>query len=165
MQKMTALELAVHKERSSIVKQVLDRQASTEPRSNEGWTPLIRASSQGSLDIVKLLIQRGANITARTCDGASCLLLAAKNKHLSVVSYLMEQQFCLFDDIETDGCTSLHHVVLLDDPFSVLKLLEEGVDINARNRVGTLKMKRAFCFYRMEKLQCFLQQSTIAQIL
>lgn len=114
---------------------MLDRGADTEQKSSAQWTPLLRACYHGNMDVVSLLIEHGADITAKTSDGITCLSMAVRNRHLSVVSYLLEQESCPIHEIEANGYTPLHHVVLLNDPDITSKLVSKGAEINAQTQV------------------------------
>lgn len=118
-----------------MVNLLLDQGADTERSSIAGLTPLLRACHHGCLSIAKLLIERGADIKARNADGLTCLSMAAKGGLLSVVSFLLEQQSGPVGEVEANGYTPLHHVVLLNDPDLVSTLISKGVDINAQNQV------------------------------
>lgn len=134
-QGLTPLELAINKRSDSVVNLLLETGADTEQSSKAEWTPLIRACNHGCLDVVKQLVEHGADMTARTRDGLTCLALALKKEHVSVVSYLVEQESCPIDNIEEDGRTLLHNVVLWNDSNIITKLINKGVDVNAQTHV------------------------------
>lgn len=129
------------------MKLLLENGADTERSTIAKWSPLLRACSDGYLQIVKHLVEFGADRTAKTKDGFSCLFLAAKNKQIQVVSYLLEQDFCLTDGIDEDGYTVLHHVVLWNDSALTSKLISKKVAIDSQNQVQSLLMFVSLCFW------------------
>lgn len=125
--------------------------------------PLLIACRAGSLKDVQLLVEHGADLGTRTPDGLTCLFVSIKNKHIGVVSYLLEQESCPVDDIDEDGCTLLHHVVLLNDPDATSKLIKKGVDINAQNQVQlilTFASEWSWLGWRNSSVPCNKAQSS-----
>ena len=55
-----------------------------------GNTPLIRAASEGSLQVLKLLLERGANLYAESNYGYTAVHSAAYLGQIDIVKYLFE---------------------------------------------------------------------------
>uniref|UniRef100_A0A8C1YSV8 Kinase D-interacting substrate 220b n=1 Tax=Cyprinus carpio TaxID=7962 RepID=A0A8C1YSV8_CYPCA len=93
--KMTTLAIQnlfsyVEEENLAAVKAHLDKFKEVDGRSDNGQTPLMLASEQGSLEIVQELIRRGANVNLDDVDCWSALISAAKEGHVEVVKELLE---------------------------------------------------------------------------
>ncbi|XP_051511843.1 kinase D-interacting substrate of 220 kDa B isoform X5 [Myxocyprinus asiaticus] len=93
--KMTTLAIQnlfsyVEEENLAAVKTHLDKFKEVDGRSDNGQTPLMLASEQGSLEIVQELIRRGANVNLDDVDCWSALISAAKEGHVEVVKELLE---------------------------------------------------------------------------
>uniref|UniRef100_A0A671N8W2 Kinase D-interacting substrate of 220 kDa n=1 Tax=Sinocyclocheilus anshuiensis TaxID=1608454 RepID=A0A671N8W2_9TELE len=93
--KMTTLAIQnlfsyVEEENLAAVKAHLDKFKEVDGRSDNGQTPLMLASEQGSLEIVQELIRRGANVSLDDVDCWSALISAAKEGHVEVVKELLE---------------------------------------------------------------------------
>lgn len=93
--KMTTLAIQnlfsyVEEENLAAVKAHLDKFKEVDGRSDNGQTPLMLASEQGSLEIVQELIRRGANVNLDDVDCWSALISAAKEGHVDVVNELLE---------------------------------------------------------------------------
>ncbi|EAY00765.1 ankyrin repeat protein, putative [Trichomonas vaginalis G3] len=54
-------------------------------KDEDGWTPLIYASSKGYLSVVQYLISVGANKEAKTNDGKTALSIAKKQKKYEII--------------------------------------------------------------------------------
>ncbi|XP_052001471.1 kinase D-interacting substrate of 220 kDa isoform X1 [Xyrauchen texanus] len=80
----------VEEENLSAIKAHLDKYREVDTRSDNGQTPLMVASEQGSLEIVQELIKRGANINLDDIDCWTALISAAKEGHAGVVKELLE---------------------------------------------------------------------------
>uniref|UniRef100_A0A671N963 Kinase D-interacting substrate of 220 kDa n=1 Tax=Sinocyclocheilus anshuiensis TaxID=1608454 RepID=A0A671N963_9TELE len=80
----------VEEENLAAVKAHLDKFKEVDGRSDNGQTPLMLASEQGSLEIVQELIRRGANVSLDDVDCWSALISAAKEGHVEVVKELLE---------------------------------------------------------------------------
>ena len=55
-----------------------------------GWTPLIRASVVGELEVVDLLIREGAEVNQVDRQGRSALICASRNGFLDIARALMK---------------------------------------------------------------------------
>ncbi|XP_056619868.1 kinase D-interacting substrate of 220 kDa B isoform X4 [Triplophysa dalaica] len=93
--KMTTLAIQnlfgyVEEENLAAVKAHLDKFKEVDGRSDNGQTPLMLASEQGSLEIVQELIRRGADVNLDDVDCWSALISAAKEGHVEVVKELLE---------------------------------------------------------------------------
>ncbi|WP_439182019.1 ankyrin repeat domain-containing protein [Carboxylicivirga taeanensis] len=60
--------------------------------SEEQWTPVMMAASEGQLDVVKLLVAHGADLSMVDVDGESSLDFAQSNGHQEVVAFIQSQQ-------------------------------------------------------------------------
>uniref|UniRef100_A0A4W5NBH0 Kinase D interacting substrate 220 n=1 Tax=Hucho hucho TaxID=62062 RepID=A0A4W5NBH0_9TELE len=71
------------------IKAHLDRFKEVDSRSENGQTPLMVASEQGSLEMVQELLRRGANVNLDDVDCWTALISAAKEGHVEVVKELL----------------------------------------------------------------------------
>jgi hypothetical protein len=72
----------------SVVRLLLEHGADVNAQSQDGWSPLHRASSYGALEVVRLLLEHGADVEAKKDDGKTALQLAAEKGHDKVVELL-----------------------------------------------------------------------------
>ena len=96
------------------VKKLIEEGYDVNERTDDkfGYTPLIRASQQGFLNVVKYLIEEGrADVTQRDLFGQSCLYRAAGENQLSTVKYLAEKEPSLIADSVWSACHSGHDEV------------------------------------------------------
>jgi ankyrin repeat protein len=87
----TALHYASQSGCHEVVKQLIDKGANIEARTNINETSLHLAAKNNSLDVAELLIDKCANIEAKTEKEETALHLAAKNNNLEIVKLLMEK--------------------------------------------------------------------------
>jgi hypothetical protein len=74
-----------------IAAELLDAGANVDLPDREGYTPLMRAASEGRADVVRALISRHANVDAKhSGDGETALGLAAANGREEIVAALKE---------------------------------------------------------------------------
>uniref|UniRef100_A0A8C7TQE6 Kinase D-interacting substrate 220b n=1 Tax=Oncorhynchus mykiss TaxID=8022 RepID=A0A8C7TQE6_ONCMY len=157
----------VEEENLAALKAHLDKFKEVDGRSDNGQTPLMLASEQGSIEIVQELIRRGANVNLDDVDCWSALICAAKEGHVEVVKELLESS-AYIEHRDMGGWTALMwaaykglnqitiHVILLTRLMAFLYfvypiiwaagrghaeivqvLLENGAKVNCSDKYGT----------------------------
>jgi ankyrin repeat protein len=94
-----------------------------------GYTPLLFAVQQGTLESVKLLLAAGADVNDTAPEGTSALVVAAHSGHGPVAAFLLAHGA----DPNADGAgyTALHAAILRGDAELVKALLARGANPNA----------------------------------
>jgi ankyrin repeat protein len=87
----TALHYASHSGCQESVKQLIDKGANIEARTNINETPLHLAAKNNSFEVVKLLMENGARIEAKTNINETPLHLAAQKNNLDVMKLLIKK--------------------------------------------------------------------------
>uniref|UniRef100_A0A671NKY9 Kinase D-interacting substrate of 220 kDa-like n=1 Tax=Sinocyclocheilus anshuiensis TaxID=1608454 RepID=A0A671NKY9_9TELE len=119
----------VEEENLAAVKAHLDKFKEVDGRSDNGQTPLMLASEQGSLEIVQELIRRGANINLDDADCWSALISAAKEGHVEVVKELLENS-AYIEHRDMGGWTALTWASYKGRVEVATVLLETGANPN-----------------------------------
>jgi ankyrin repeat protein len=114
-----------------------------------GWTPLMYAARQGSIDSARALIEAGANPNLTDPDGTTAIMIAIINAHFDLAAMLAEKGVDL-NIADTSGMTALYAAVdmhtlgpmlsrpaprvtdKLDAAALVPVLLKHGADPNVR---------------------------------
>jgi ankyrin repeat protein len=94
-----------------------------------GFTPLLFAARQGSLESVKLLLAAGANVDDVSPNGISALVLAAHSGQSPLAVFLLEAGAA--PNAADAGYTALHAAVLRGDVPLVNALATRGANPNA----------------------------------
>ena len=103
-----------------------------------GYTPLIRSSRGGHLDVVQYLVEQGATMDKTSNDGYwTPLSIAAANGCLEVLRYLLEQGADR-DKADIDGNSPLHDAARMGHLEVAMLLMSYGADLNARTNRGEL---------------------------
>lgn len=71
-----------------MARELIDRGANVNARSNRGITPLHRAAQNGHVEIVEMLLDGGAEPDIEANDGETPLSMAESSGHDAVVSLL-----------------------------------------------------------------------------
>ncbi|XP_059368678.1 kinase D-interacting substrate of 220 kDa B isoform X5 [Carassius carassius] len=132
--KMTTLAIQnlfsyVEEENLAAVKSHLDKFKEVDGRSDNGQTPLMLASEQGSLEIVQELIRRGADVNLDDVDCWSALISAAKEGHVEVVKELLENS-AYIEHRDMGGWTALTWASYKGRVEVATVLLEAGANPN-----------------------------------
>ena len=114
-----------------------------------GWTPLMYAARQGSIDAAKALLEAGANPNLTDPDGTTAIMIAIINAHFDLAAMMAEKGVDL-NIADTSGMTALYAAVdmhtlpamlsrpapkvtdKLDSAALVPILLKHGADPNLR---------------------------------
>jgi hypothetical protein len=125
-----------------------------------GATVLLKAASQGHLEIVQWLLQHGATLTEKDRYGNIALFLAASNGHLETVQWLLQHGACL-DEKNKNGNTALFLAALKGHLANVQWLLSEGREkIHDRNKAG----KTVFDFAKKDEIKNFLKSFQMSEV-
>ncbi|KAG9347359.1 hypothetical protein JZ751_004926 [Albula glossodonta] len=132
--KMTTLAIQnlfsyVEEENLAAVKAHLDKFKEVDGRSDNGQTPLMLASEQGSLEIVQELIRRGANVNLDDVDCWTALISASKEGHVEVVKELLDSS-AYIEHRDMGGWTALMWAAYKGRVEVATVLLEKGANPN-----------------------------------
>ncbi|CAI5949655.1 unnamed protein product [Closterium sp. NIES-64] len=115
----------------------------------EGWTPLMSASSSGRAAVVEVLLKAGADATAVNTGGRAALHYAASKGHVAIVHSLLRSPAVQKKGINQRdklGCSPLHRAAGADQSAVCEVLVEEGAAIDAADNAGrTPAMTAAEC--------------------
>ncbi|GJP37363.1 hypothetical protein CLOM_g21776 [Closterium sp. NIES-68] len=116
---------------------------------DEGWTPLMSASSSRRTAVVDVLLKAGADAMAVNRGGRAALHYAASKGHVAIVHSLLrspEVQKRGINQRDKVGCTPLHRAAGANQSEACEVLLEEGAAIDATDAAGrTPAMAAAEC--------------------
>ncbi|XP_064195872.1 kinase D-interacting substrate of 220 kDa B isoform X4 [Anguilla rostrata] len=132
--KMTTLAIQnlfsyVEEENLAAIKAHLEKFKEVDGRSDNGQTPLMLASEQGSLEIVQELIRRGANVNLDDVDCWTALISAAKEGHVEVVKELLESS-AYIEHRDMGGWTALMWAAYKGRVEVATVLLKNGANPN-----------------------------------
>ncbi|KAJ8383260.1 hypothetical protein AAFF_G00222730 [Aldrovandia affinis] len=132
--KMTTLAIQnlfsyVEEENLAAVKAHLEKFKEVDGRSDNGQTPLMLASEQGSLEIVQELIRRGANVNLDDVDCWTALISASKEGHVEIVKELLENS-AYIEHRDMGGWTALMWAAYKGRVEVATVLLENGANPN-----------------------------------
>jgi len=128
------IHLAAESGQGDILRQLLEQGAALESRDYFKRTPLHRAIEAGQFEISQQLIAAGANPNARDRIGTTPLMLSTKQTDIKFIRLLMDSGADP-DQVNTRGMTALH-LAVTHSRNVVEELLQQGVEIDSRNREG-----------------------------
>ena len=105
-----------------------------------GFTPLLFAARQGSVESARLLLDAGADVNDAAPDGASPLVVASYSGHGALAAFLLERG--ADPNAGGAGYAPLHAAVLRGDAQLVQALLAHGADPDVRMTRGTRVPRR-----------------------
>jgi uncharacterized protein len=94
-----------------------------------GYTPLLFAARQGTLESVQLLVAAGADVNDVAPEGTSALVVAAHSGHSAVGTFLLEKG--ADPNAAAAGYAPLHAAIMRGDVELVKSLLVRGANPNA----------------------------------
>ena len=132
----TPLFIAVEKNDSQCVKNLLEAKADTNMVSNDGATPLFIAAQNGYVEIFKDLINAGADINISPFTGCTPLYIAAQNGHVEIVKDLINAGADIDTVYTENGYTPLFIAVDNNHTQCVKNLLKAGANPNTMSNAG-----------------------------
>ena len=105
-----------------------------------GFTPLLFAARQGSVESARLLLDAGADVNDAAPDGASALVVASYSGHGALGAFLLTR--AADPNAGGAGYAPLHAAVLRGDAQLVQALLAHGADSNVRMTRGSRVPRR-----------------------
>jgi ankyrin repeat protein len=118
-----------------LAKRVLGKGANANVRGPQGWTALMYATDQGTLDLVKLLIDKGADVNAMSDRGFTALMNAAGKGNLQLLQLLIDKGANTNTETD-DGSTALMFAANEGHLEETKLLIEKGADVHAKRRDG-----------------------------
>lgn len=85
------LKRAIYHDNPNLVRLLLQAGALVNHLDENDYTPLMYASTGGSVDIIKLLLDYGAQIDMQGCMGQTALMIALTHHNLAVAKYLIDR--------------------------------------------------------------------------
>jgi len=98
-------------------------------KDNNDWTPLIRATRKGDLEMVVLLLDHDANVDYQDYRSCTALMHAADEGHLKIVKLLLENKANV-DLINCYSKTTLRGAIDKEYSEIVELLLDHGVNLD-----------------------------------
>ncbi|XP_064196863.1 NF-kappa-B inhibitor epsilon [Anguilla rostrata] len=133
----TPLHLATYLNSPSVVRRLLEQEASLELQDQEGNTPLHLACDQGRNDCASEMgthtppRQLSVVMEMQNWRGQTCLHLATQRRNHRMVKLLLKKGAKLNTQDGTSGKTALHMAVELQDVQLVKLLLNKGANVDA----------------------------------
>lgn len=131
----TPLHLAIKKNNFELIKIMTEQQTNLERINNLSFTPFLCAVSfANNTEIVQHLIDKKCDIKAKA-SGFGAIHYAAARENDEFVKLLLKEQKTLINDLTFDGkFTPLHIAAAKDALETVRHLVEEGSDIDGRDK-------------------------------
>ena len=123
-----ALRMAVKKDESRLIQELLRRKDGSLAMLQSGVTPLGLAASEGSVNVARLLLESGVEVDAMSKDGATPLEEASIRGITPIVLLLLDHGAKVNHVNNDSGATSLYAAAAFGRDEVVKLLLERGAD-------------------------------------
>jgi len=134
----TPLIGASYKGLISIVKKLVNNGAKVDAKSKSGFHAAQAAAREGHLDILKFLIQEEPQVVdLKGSYGTTPLIEVAFHGHLNIVKFLLSHQEVDIDSQDNYGGSSLMAASLYNHTEVVEFLVQEGANIELKNKRGS----------------------------
>ncbi|XP_062537482.1 uncharacterized protein LOC134205855 [Armigeres subalbatus] len=147
----TAMHYAASNGRVDVLKTLIARKAKIDAQCEDGWTPLHYAAEKGHIDAVALLLDKGADIELSGKYGTTAMHVAAYNGRVDVFEALVAVKARI-----VKFSTSLHCAVLNGQIDAVVRLIDNGADIELLDKRGQTAMHYAASYGRGDVLRTLI---------
>ena len=136
-----AVEIAIKKDESRLIRELLRRKEGQGTTLESGFTPLDLAASNGSVNVTRVLLESGANANAARRNGSTPLEDASLKGFVSIVMLLLDHGAQVNQVNSDSGTTALYAAAAFGRDEIVKLLLERGADpsLCGRNRKSALQ--------------------------
>ncbi len=117
---------------------MLDKDAEIEAKDDA----LMRAATNGNVEVVRLLLAKDANVTIKDMEGCTPMHHAALKGHASIVKLLVERG-ADSEDRDNDGWTVLQHASWNGHEKTVRYLLKNDANVHSRAENGWTALHQA----------------------
>jgi ankyrin repeat protein len=132
----TPLHRAVRAGHEDVVRTLLNLGAELRAQDSAGATPLHQAAANGYSPIVRLLLEAGADPKARNHNRQSVMRVAVASGQLEVMQILISSGVDVDVNETLHGNTLLHLAASSNNSAAVVKLIEMGIGLEAKNASG-----------------------------
>ena len=136
----TPLFKAAYAKTPSNAEFLVDAGAKINHRNKKGWSPLHYAVRIGGSDVVRYLLSAGSDLEIRSIFGDTALHNLANRSRFDE-SFLLILELLINGGIDVnaknlEGKTALHNFVELGEETAILRLVQAGADVLAKDREG-----------------------------
>ena len=155
---VTPLHVAAQYDELAVIRLLVEKGASLSSLTTDQLAPLDFALSFGSDSTVALLLDLGASPSTISPDGVTVLYRAMDRGDDPMVDLLVRR--CSDAFVGLQGWTRLHLAALSGDESTVREQLEQGADINVRDRSGLMALHWAAIRSHEDVVQLLLEMNT-----
>jgi len=124
----TLLYYAIWDRSKDAIKLLISRGANVNVKDDDGYTPLVYAIWENDKDMVELLISKGADVNAEDNNGYTPYYWAAFDPSKDIVELLTAKG--------ATPVSNIHLASYAGDLEKVKSFIEEGTDVNAKDKFG-----------------------------
>jgi ankyrin repeat protein len=119
----------------SNIKNLVNKGADVNARSDTGWTPLMYLSAIGNKEVASLLIEKGADVNQKNNQGQTPLFLAAHWGHSELAGLLIGKNADINAQMD-DGWPVLTDAIDMHRVEIAKMLIDKGADVNLKSKKG-----------------------------
>jgi ankyrin repeat protein len=176
--KQTALYIAAKNNQFAILKYLIEQGANIQAKEKDNWSILHRAVESNHLSMVRYLIEKGADIFAKNNEKETPFDRAKNKDYIEIVNYFLDGE-SLLESAEKGDLTKIKSLVELkglyletknsgkqtalytaakNNHFLIVKyLVEQGAEINAREKDGWSILHRAVATNNLSMVQYLVE--------
>ncbi len=142
----------------AIADYLLAHEADTSSQDSAGATPLHEAIRYGHLDVASLLLDYGAYVNSKDNLGKTPIMLIMPKERVFEAYKLLLSYNANLKQKDMYGDTTLHNAAMLKaDKNTLTLLLNNGADVNARNKEGVTPLEIAVQDQNYEATKLFTE--------
>ncbi|TDP85636.1 ankyrin repeat protein [Halanaerobium saccharolyticum] len=152
----TPIMAAVMNNNLELVKLFYRDHSNINEKTNYGDTAMLYAAKFGDVELIHFLIDKGAKVIDKDDDNITTLMHASRYNNYEVVKTIIDKD-ARVNKRDSSGRNAIYYAATYNTDSKIINLLvENGADVNSKNKKGLTPLMRASAFNNYEVVKALI---------